>query len=81
VDFEFPNEEGRPYKSSGGELGEVPVGWKVMPIRDRLELAYGKALKGSNRRPDTIPLCGSNGQVGWHDEKLVDGPGIVVGRK
>ncbi len=34
VDFEFPNEEGEPYKSSGGEmvdseLGMIPKGWKV----------------------------------------------------
>lgn len=36
VDFEFPNEEGKPYKSSGGEMEmclevgrEIPVGWKV----------------------------------------------------
>ncbi len=33
IDFEFPNEDGKPYKSSGGEmvrseLGEIPVGWK-----------------------------------------------------
>jgi len=32
VDFEFPNEEGKPYKSSGGkmvdsELGEIPKVW------------------------------------------------------
>ena len=34
VDFEFPNENGQSYKSSGGkmvpsELGEIPEGWKV----------------------------------------------------
>lgn len=36
VDFEFPNEEGEPYKSSGGEMmyneeldTEIPEGWKV----------------------------------------------------
>ncbi|WP_456455019.1 restriction endonuclease subunit S, partial [Thermovibrio sp.] len=33
IDFEFPNEEGKPYKSSGGEfvdseLGRIPKGWK-----------------------------------------------------
>ena len=33
VDFEFPNENGEPYKSSGGEmveseLGMIPKGWK-----------------------------------------------------
>jgi type I restriction enzyme S subunit len=37
VDFEFPNENGEPYKSSGGEmvdteLGEIPKGWKVETI-------------------------------------------------
>lgn len=34
VNFDFPNEEGKPYKSSGGEmidseLGEIPAGWRV----------------------------------------------------
>ena len=63
------------------ELGEIPVGWEVKALGDIIELAYGKALKADNRRDGTIPVYGSNGQVGWHDEKLVPGPGIVVGRK
>jgi len=46
-----------------------------------MELAYGKALKEDNRRRGYIPVYGSNGQVGWHDEALAPGPGIVVGRK
>ena len=34
VDFEFPDKNGNPYKSSGGEmvdseLGEIPKGWRV----------------------------------------------------
>ena len=36
VDFEFPNEEGKPYKSSGGEMfyneeldGDIPLGWSI----------------------------------------------------
>ena len=37
VDFEFPNEDGEPYKSSGGEmveseLGMIPKGWEVKTI-------------------------------------------------
>ncbi|MCY4413150.1 MAG: restriction endonuclease subunit S [Caldilineaceae bacterium] len=63
------------------ELGEIPEGWEVQELGDLIELAYGKALKADNRRDGTIPVYGSNGQVGWHDEKLVSGPGIVVGRK
>jgi len=63
------------------ELGEIPKGWKMMQLGDLIELAYGKALKEENRQPGNIPVFGSNGQVGIHDEKLVSGPGIVVGRK
>jgi type I restriction enzyme, S subunit len=38
VDFEFPDENGKPYKSSGGEmveseLGEIPLGWEVKPLK------------------------------------------------
>ena len=39
VDFEFPNAEGKPYKSSGGEMvfneeldSEIPLGWEVKSI-------------------------------------------------
>ena len=43
VDFEFPNEDGQPYKSSGGEmveseLGMIPKGWKVKSLDEALEL-------------------------------------------
>ncbi|CAG7912299.1 hypothetical protein SSCS72_00042 [Mammaliicoccus sciuri] len=39
VDFEFPDENGNPYKSSGGEmidseLGEIPLNWKCSKIKD-----------------------------------------------
>lgn len=39
VDFEFPDENGSPYQSSGGEmveseLGEIPKGWGVSFIND-----------------------------------------------
>ena len=63
------------------QLGETPEGWEVSEIGDVLELAYGKALKEQDRRSGDVPVFGSNGRVGCHDEKLVDGPGMVVGRK
>ena len=86
VEFEFPDKNGKPFKSSGGkmvesELGEVPEGWRIESLGDILELAYGKALKEDQRKEGAFPVYGSNGQVGMHNEKLVDGPGIVVGRK
>lgn len=44
VDFEFPNEDGEPYKSSGGEmveseLGIMPKGWEVKNLEDVVETA------------------------------------------
>ena len=63
------------------ELGEVPEGWEVQALGVLIELAYGKALKADDRKSGSIPVHGSNGQIGWHNEKLVTGPGIVVGRK
>jgi type I restriction enzyme, S subunit len=42
VDFEFPNKDGEPYKSSGGEmveseLGMIPKGWEVKSLSMLLE--------------------------------------------
>jgi type I restriction enzyme S subunit len=62
-------------------LGKIPRTWGVEKLGDVLDLAYGKALKGENRHSGTVPVYGSNGQVGFHSEKLADGPGIIVGRK
>jgi len=70
-----------PARLVDSELGEIPEGWGVKKLGELLELAYGKALKAEDRRDGNIPVYGSNGQVGWHDERLVAGPGIVVGRK
>jgi len=63
------------------ELGEIPEGWEVKALGEVIELAYGKALKAGDRKGGDVPVYGSNGQVGWHNKKLVDGPGIIVGRK
>lgn len=70
-----------PDRFEDSELGEIPKGWKVSKLGDVIDLAYGKALKASNRIPGNVPVYGSNGPVGFHNEALVKGPGIVVGRK
>ena len=50
VDFEFPNENGEPYKSSGGEmveseLGEIPKGWRVAGLDKIAEFLNGLAMQ------------------------------------
>ena len=63
------------------ELGEIPEGWEVRALRELIELAYGKALRAVDRKGGTVSVYGSNGQISWHNERRVTGPGIVVGRK
>ncbi len=61
--------------------GRIPATWRVKELGDVNDLVYGKALKEEDRQPGTVAVYGSNGQVGWHNQKLADGPGIIVGRK
>jgi type I restriction enzyme S subunit len=63
------------------EHGEVPEGWEVRTVEDAMALAYGKALKASERVDGPVPVYGSGGVTGYHNESLVDGPSIIVGRK
>ncbi len=48
VQFEFPNEDGKPYKSSGGKMvwneelkREVPEGWEVKNLFESCKVQYG----------------------------------------
>jgi type I restriction enzyme S subunit len=79
VKFRFPGHEGCQFKDSA--LGRIPEGWGVKKLKDVLELAYGKALKKGDRNGGSVSVYGSGGLGGWHDEVLVGGPSIIVGRK
>jgi len=50
-------------------------------VGDLIELKYGKALAAAERMAGDYPVYGSGGVVGVHDTRLVDGPGVIVGRK
>jgi type I restriction enzyme, S subunit len=60
---------------------DKPVGWEIKRVDDVLELVYGKALRAVNRVPGEIPVYGSGGIIEYHNEFLVNGPSIIVGRK
>lgn len=50
IDFEFPNEEGQPYKSNDGEmveseLGEIPENWNVSSISELCAINKGSYSK------------------------------------
>ena len=46
-----------------------------------LTLEYGKALPKAKRVEGFYPVVGSNGVDGYHNEYLLEGPNIIVGRK
>ena len=81
VKFKFPSHEKVEMIDSGTEFGMIPEGWEVKSLSDEIELGYGKALKKEDRIPGKVLVCGSGGIVGTHNDKLVSGPGIVIGRK
>lgn len=60
---------------------EVPGNWVWVKLGSIIELAYGKSLPNSQRSNKGYPVFGSNGIVGYHDEFLIEGPVIIVGRK
>ncbi len=79
VHFRFPAHETCSHIAS--PLGKIPQGWELKKLGDVLELKYGKTLKKEDRRGGRIPVYGSSGIVGMHDAGLVEGPGLVLGRK
>jgi type I restriction enzyme S subunit len=79
VHFRFPGHEGIAMVDS--PLGPIPEGWEVKRLGDALELEYGKALKEADRLDGSVPVFGSSGVVGHHNAALVQGPGLIVGRK
>lgn len=84
IDFEFPNENGQPYKSSGGEmveseLGEIPKGWRITALSELLEVKYGKDHKHLSE--GKIPVYGSGGIMRYANEALYTDHSILIPRK
>lgn len=73
------------YNLTGERYREVEIftneNWPMVELGEALSLEYGKPLKKANRKGGEFPVFGSNGIVGYHDEYLVEGPFIIVGRK
>jgi len=62
IDFEFPNENGEPYKSSGGEfvdseLGRIPKGWKVKSIGELVDFTISGDWGNDERSQDYDKKC------------------------
>lgn len=83
IDFEFPNENGEPYKSSGGEmvdseLGPIPKKWKIVKIKDEIDMKYGKNLPTNKLKKQGYPVFGANGVMGYYYKYLYYNPQIII---
>jgi type I restriction enzyme S subunit len=83
IDFEFPNENGEPYKSSGGEmvdseLGEIPKGWKSEYLCVELNIAYGKNLPTTKLENSGYDVFGGNGIIGKYHKFLYEEPQVLI---
>ncbi|WP_255314860.1 hypothetical protein [Porphyromonas macacae] len=77
VQFDFPDENGKPYKSSGGKMvwnevlkKYVPEGWEIASLRDIVDLEDSKRVPLSNAqragRKGNYPYYGATGHNGLH---------------
>lgn len=55
--------------------------WGRVNLGSVCQFRYGKSLPAKARSGSSFPVVGSGGVVGYHDQALLNGPGIVVGRK
>ena len=89
LQFEFPNEEGKPYKSSGGKMvwneelkREIPEGWEVTTIGDVTVCHDSKRipLTGNEREEikGNIPYYGATGIMGYVNRPIFDGDYVLV---
>ena len=70
------------YKDSGlNRLGDVPSHWGVYNLKRLTAFNYGDSLSKETRVEGKIPVFGSNGIVGYHDESITRSPCIIIGRK
>ena len=75
---------GGEYNLSGERYRENQVKsshYEMMPFEKICTLEYGASLPKKKRVDGHIPVMGSNGISGYHNEYLIKGPAIIVGRK
>ncbi|WP_328868404.1 restriction endonuclease subunit S [Streptomyces sp. NBC_00304] len=54
--------------------------WPVLPLGSVVELQRGFDLPSNKRSQGSVPVVGSAGVIGQHDEAAVKGPGVTLGR-
>ena len=86
VQFDFPDENGRPYKSSGGKMvwneklkREIPEYWSDGSMKDFLTICNGKDHKDLDE--GNYPVYGTGGLMRKVDAYLFEGESVLLPRK
>lgn len=86
VQFDFPDQNGKPYKSSGGEMvwneelkKEIPKDWKIFSLGEICEIYQPKTISDKDFIENGKYLVhGSNGVIGRYDNFNEENSEIVV---
>jgi type I restriction enzyme S subunit len=89
-EFEFPDENGKPYKSNGGEMvwceelgKEIPKGWEIIELKEIMQNfdSKRKPLGSSERinRDRLYPYYGAASLMDYIDDYIFDGTYILLG--
>lgn len=87
IQFDFPNNEGKPYKSNGGKMvwndvlkREIPLGWEAKAIGNVINENEKSQIKvGDARiRHGKIPFFTSGNEIINFDEPFVDGRNLFI---
>lgn len=86
VQFDFPDENGKPYKSSGGKMvwskklkRQIPAGWFEATVEDYIKIGNGKDHKKVGY--GEIPCYGSGGYMFGVAEAIYKGESVLLPRK
>ncbi len=74
VRLRFPGHEHTPI------VDGVPLGWERAPLESALVLQRGFDLPTQDRQDGEVPIYGSTGILGHHNQAKAAAPGVVTGR-
>ena len=85
VQFDFPDENGKPYKTSGGKMvynevlkREIPEGWKVKKIEDYCDIFTGKKDVNQSIDKGKYKFFSCSPKHRYSNDKLYEGKAILV---
>lgn len=85
LQFEFPNEEGKPYKSSGGKMvwneevkREIPEGWEVRKLEDYCNIFTGRKDVNQALEKGKYKFYSCSPNYKFSNDKLYEGKAILI---